>query len=138
MCGSEVDYRYANTIDKTHHLRIFGLNYISIIDVLTLLRINTERCQSLLSTAIPSIVDNETIIDSPLRGNFGPTSTTCSASPSLSSTHCEREHLCSAEGKKAVCQPSEAAAWLDKDTLFSVRWLPADVGVLKTIEAALV
>lgn len=32
----------------------------------------------------------------------------------------------------------EAAAWLDKDTLFSVRWLPADVGVLKTIEAALV
>ena len=32
----------------------------------------------------------------------------------------------------------EAAAWLDKDTLFSVRWLPADVGVLKTIEASLV
>ena len=32
----------------------------------------------------------------------------------------------------------EASAWLDKDTLFSVRWLPADVGVLKTIEAALV
>lgn len=32
----------------------------------------------------------------------------------------------------------EAAAWLDKDTLFSVRWLPADMGVLKTIEAALV
>ena len=26
-----------------------------------------------------SIVDNETIFDSPLRGNFGPTSTTCSA-----------------------------------------------------------
>ena len=32
----------------------------------------------------------------------------------------------------------EAAAWLTKDKLFSVRWLPADVGVLKTIEAALV
>ena len=34
---------------------------------------------------------------------------TCSASHSLSSTHYEREHLCGAEGKKAVCQPSEAA-----------------------------
>ena len=31
----------------------------------------------------------------------------------------------------------EAAAWLTKDTLFSVRWLPADEGILKEIEAAL-
>ena len=33
----------------------------------------------------------------------------CSASPSLSGTHYGREHLCGAEGEKAVCQPSEAA-----------------------------
>lgn len=31
----------------------------------------------------------------------------------------------------------EAAAWLAKDTLFSVRWLPADEGILKEIEATL-
>lgn len=31
----------------------------------------------------------------------------------------------------------EAAAWLTKDTLFSVRWLPADEGILKEIESAL-
>ena len=31
----------------------------------------------------------------------------------------------------------KAAAWLTKDTLFSVRWLPADEGILKEIEAAL-
>ena len=31
----------------------------------------------------------------------------------------------------------EAAAWLTKDTLFSVRWLPADEGILKEIEATL-
>ena len=31
----------------------------------------------------------------------------------------------------------EAAARLTKDTLFSVRWLPADEGILKEIEAAL-
>ena len=38
--------------------------------------------------------------DSPLRGNFGPTSARVSASPSLSSTHYGREHLCGAEGNK--------------------------------------
>ena len=69
MRGSEVDYHCAAIRDKAHHLRLFALNYISTIDVLTLLRINTDQCQSLLSTAIPSIVDNETIFDSPLRGN---------------------------------------------------------------------
>ena len=31
----------------------------------------------------------------------------------------------------------EAAAWLTKDTLFSVRWLPADEGILKEIVATL-
>lgn len=107
--GSKVDYRCASIRDKAHHLRIFALNYSRINDVPTLLRINTDQCQSLLSTAISSIVDNEPYFDSTLRGNFGPTSTTCSASPSLSSTHYGREHLCGAEGKKALCQPSEAA-----------------------------
>ena len=33
--GSEVNNSCANTIDKTHHLRIFALNYSSTIDVLT-------------------------------------------------------------------------------------------------------
>ena len=54
-------------------------------------------------------MDNETIIDSRLRRNFGPTSATSSASPSLSGTHCRPENLCGAVGKKEVCQPSEAA-----------------------------
>ena len=66
-----------------------------------------ERYPSIYS--IGAIEDLETFDYSPLRGNFGPTSTTCSASPSLSGTHCGREYLCSAEGDKAVCQPSEAA-----------------------------
>ena len=38
--------------------------------------------------------------DSPLRGNFGPTSARVSASPSLSSTHYGPENLCGAEGNK--------------------------------------
>lgn len=107
--GSEVDYRCAAYRDKEHHLRIFALNYSCSIVVLTISDSNTGRCQLSLCTAIPSMVDNETFFDSPLRGNFGPTSTTGSASPSLSSTHCGREHLCGAEDDKAVCQPSEAA-----------------------------
>ena len=107
--GLEVDYHCAAIRDKAHHLRLFALNYSCSIVVLTISDSSTGRCQLSLCTAIPSIVDNETIFDSPLRGNFGPTSTTGSASPSLSGTHCGREHLCSAEGDKAVCQPSEAA-----------------------------
>ena len=83
--------------------------YSCTIGVFNLLLIETYIFQALLCTDIPSIVDNETFFDSPLRGNFGPTSTTGSASPSLSGTHCGREHLCGAEGKKEVCQPSEAA-----------------------------
>lgn len=31
----------------------------------------------------------------------------------------------------------EAAAWLDKDTLYSVKWLPADDAILKEIETSL-
>ena len=31
----------------------------------------------------------------------------------------------------------EAAAWLTKDTLFSVRWLPADEGILHMIMQSL-
>ena len=107
--GSEVDYRCAATIDKTHHLRLLSLYYSYTIGVLSISDSNTGRCQLSLCTAIPGIVDNETFFDSPLRGNFGPTSASGSASPSLSGTHCGREHFCGAEGDKAVCQPSEAA-----------------------------
>ena len=42
----------------------------------------------------------KTDYDSPLRGNFGPTSASSSASPSLSSTHYGPENLCGAEGNK--------------------------------------
>ena len=107
--GSEVDYRCATIRDKKHHLLISVLYYSCTIGGIAIYELDTYLCQSLLSTAIPGIVDNETIIDSRLRRNFGPTSATGNASPSLSGTHCGREHLCSAEGKKEVCQPSEAA-----------------------------
>ena len=76
---------------ETHHLRIFVLYYNCSIGAITLLCIDTYQCQCYLSTAIPSIVENETFFDSPLRGNFGPTSATVSASPPLSSTHYGRE-----------------------------------------------
>ena len=89
--GSEIDYRCATTIDKAYHLRISVLYYSCTIECIAIYELDTYLCQSLLSTAIPSIVDNETFFDSPLCGNFGPTSTTGSASPSLSSTHCGRE-----------------------------------------------
>ncbi|MGN1232398.1 MAG: hypothetical protein ACI4UJ_02990 [Candidatus Cryptobacteroides sp.] len=32
---------------------------------------------------------------------------------------------------------AEDAAWLDKDTLFPVRWLPADEGILNEIKKVL-
>ena len=104
--GSEVDYRCAATIDKTHHLRKSVLYYSCTIVGVAIYELDTYLCQSLLSTAIPSIVDNETFFDSQLRGNFGPTSTTCSASPSLSGTHSGQKRLFSAKVKKAVYQPS--------------------------------
>ena len=109
--GSEVNYRCAATIDKTHHLRLLSLYYSYTIGVLSISDSNTGRCQLSLCTAIPSIVDNETFFDSTLRGNFGPTSANGSASPSLSSTHYGREHLCGAERNKRcaavidVCKP---------------------------------
>ena len=106
MRGSEDVYRCATIRDKKHHLRLLSLYCSYTIGVLSISDSNTGRCQLSLCTAIPGIVDNETFFVSLLRGNFGPTSTTCSASPSLSGTHCGREHLCSAEVKKAVCQPS--------------------------------
>ena len=68
MRGSEIDYRSAAIIDKTHHLRISVLYYSCTIGGIAIYELDTYLCQSLLSTAIPSIVDNETIIDSPLRG----------------------------------------------------------------------
>ena len=46
--------------------------------------------------SIGAIEDLKTFNYSPLRGNFGPTSTTCSASPSLSSTHYGLQRQCSA------------------------------------------
>ena len=107
--GSEVVYRCATIRDKKHHLRISVLYYSCTIRYIAIYELDTYLCQSLLSTAIPGIVDNETFFDSRLRRNFGPTYASGSASPSLSSTHYGREHLCGAEGKKEVCQPSEAA-----------------------------
>ena len=68
--GSEVDYRCAATIDKTHRLRIFALYYSYTIGVLSISDSNTGRCQLSFCTAIPCIVDNETFFDSPLRGNL--------------------------------------------------------------------
>ena len=98
--GSEVVLRCTTIRDKKHHLRISVLYYSCTIGYIAIYELDTYLCQSLLSTAIPSIVDNETFFDSQLRGNFGPTSATGSASPSLSGTHYGREHLCDAEGKK--------------------------------------
>ena len=87
--------------------RRWVLDYITAIGVSLPYLKTRERYPSLYS--IGAIEDLETFDYYPLRGNFVPTSATCSASPSLSGTHCGREHLCSAEGKKEVCQPSEAA-----------------------------
>lgn len=44
---------------------------------------------------------------------------------------------CELVGEALHLNEHEAAAWLNKDTLFSVRWLPADEGVLKEIERVL-
>ena len=66
-----------------------------------------ERYPSIYS--IDANEDLETFNYSRLRRNFGPTYATGSASPSLSGTHYGQEYLCGAEGKKEVCQPSEAA-----------------------------
>lgn len=44
---------------------------------------------------------------------------------------------CMLSGEALHLSEHEAAAWLDKDTLFSVRWLPADEDILKEIQTVL-
>ena len=67
--GSEVVLRCTTIRDKKHHLRISVLYYSCTIGGIAIYELDTYLCQSLLSTAIPSIVDNETFFYSPLRGN---------------------------------------------------------------------
>ena len=107
--GRGDDCSCAITVVKTSHLLIFVLYYNCTIGDIVAIILCDNQHQCNLSTAIPTIGNNETFFDSPLRGNFGPTSATGSASPPLSSTHYGRERLCGAEVMKADCQPSEAA-----------------------------
>lgn len=44
---------------------------------------------------------------------------------------------CSLDAQALHLNEHEAAAWLNKDKLFSVKWLPADEGILKDIEKQL-
>ena len=44
---------------------------------------------------------------------------------------------CTLAGEALHLNEHEAAAWLTKDTLFSVRWLPADEGILHMIHEVL-
>lgn len=44
---------------------------------------------------------------------------------------------CELVGEALHLNEHEAASWLNKDTLYSVKWLPADEGVLKEIERVL-
>lgn len=44
---------------------------------------------------------------------------------------------CELAGEALHLNEHEAAAWLNKDTLFSVKWLPADIGILKYIQSTL-
>ena len=44
---------------------------------------------------------------------------------------------CELVGDALNLNEHEAAAWLNKETLFSVKWLPADEDVLKEIETVL-
>ena len=48
--------------------------------------------------------------------------------------HC---YLCSVESGALTLKEHEAARWLPKDDLDSVRWLPADIQVLETIKQSL-
>ena len=72
---------------ETHHLHIFVLHYNCSIGAIRVIILWEKQSQCYLSNAIPTIVVIDTFFDSPLRGNFGPTCATGSASPSLSSTH---------------------------------------------------
>ena len=55
--GSEVVYRCATIRDKTHHLCISVLYYSCNIGGIAIYELDTYLCQSLLSIAIPGIVD---------------------------------------------------------------------------------
>ena len=48
--------------------------------------------------------------------------------------HC---FVCSLTSESLHLNEHEAAAWLTKETLHSVKWLPADEGILGTIETLL-
>ena len=45
--------------------------------------------------------------------------------------------ICKVTAGKLVLKEHEAAAWLTKETLYSVDWLPADQGLIPKIEAFL-
>ena len=45
--------------------------------------------------------------------------------------HC---YICSIIGGELLLLEHEAARWLDRDSLWTVEWLPADVEVVKTLE----
>ena len=89
--GRGDDCSFAITVVKTSHLLIFVLYYNCTIGDIVAIILWDNQHQCNLSTAITTIGNNETFFDSPLRGNFGPTSATGSASPPLSSTHYGRE-----------------------------------------------
>lgn len=42
--------------------------------------------------------------------------------------------ICKVKSGNLVLKEHEASAWLMKDTLYSVNWLPADQGLIKKIE----
>ena len=44
---------------------------------------------------------------------------------------------CELAGEALHLNEHEASAWLDKDNLFSVKWLPADEDILKEIKSVL-
>lgn len=48
--------------------------------------------------------------------------------------HC---YICTVESGSLVLKEHEAARWLGKDELFSVEWLPADIGVIRKIQELL-
>ncbi len=45
--------------------------------------------------------------------------------------------LCTLQSEKMVLKEHKAARWLDKESLYSVDWLPADMGLIRKCEGAL-
>lgn len=43
-------------------------------------------------------------------------------------------YICKIKSGDLVLKEHEAAAWLTKETLYSVAWLPADQGLIEKIE----